>query len=166
MEKEFFYFTPKHLWREMQIEPVNNYDACKLLVETDPIVSDSRYIVKKGSKHYDIIPYLDWMQFLISEKFKNILERENFNGYKCFAADIEGVSDTYFGWLNICEVGPIIKNDWDKEITWFDLKTWHGFDIFHLKDTKMNVCTKEVRDVIERENITNIKFESCIGVEV
>lgn len=165
MEKEFFMFRPKHMWRELQIEPVNEYYSYKLLKETDPIVTDSRYIVKKGSKLYDIVSYENWSQFLISERFKNILEREKYNGYKCFDAYIEGITDVYFGWLNTYGAGPIIKDDWDTHTTWFDIATWHNYDIFHLKGTFMNVCTAEVKEVLERESITNIEFMPCYGVE-
>ena len=77
MEKEFFMFRPKHMWRELQIEPVNEYYSYKLLKETDPIVTDSRYIVKKGSKLYDIVSYENWSQFLISERFKDVMDKIN-----------------------------------------------------------------------------------------
>lgn len=40
----------------------------------------------------------------------------------------------------------------------------NNFDIFHLKDTYMNVCTKEVKEAIEKENISNITFEPCYGI--
>ena len=109
MKKEFFAFWPKHLNRELQIEPIMKYYSYKLLEKTDPIISNSKYTIKKGSKQFDIVTYLDWSQFLISEKFKNILDRNGFNGYECFPAEIVGLSSKYYGWLNINEVGPIIR---------------------------------------------------------
>ena len=141
-----------------------NEKTYKLLERTDPIVSNSRYTIKKGSKLFDIVTYLNWTQFLISEKFKNILERYGFNGYECFPAEIVGLSCNYYGWLNINEVGPIIRDNKDDNIVWFDLRTWNNYDIFHLKDTFMNVCTKEVKDALEKESITNIEFYPCYGV--
>ena len=164
VEQLFFSFGCKHKWREIQIEPVTKYYSYKLLEEVDPIVSDSRYIVKRGTMKYDLMTYQNWSQFLVSKKLKSVLEKYDFNGYKCFPADIEGISETYYGWLNINEVGPIIKEDSDKNLVWFDLNTWNNFDIFHLKDTYMNVCTKEVKEAIEKENISNITFDPCYGI--
>ncbi len=165
MEKEFFAFDAKHLWREIQIAPINDYYTFKLLNESDPIVLDAKYYVKKGTKLYDVVTYEDWSQFLISKRLKDILEREDFNGYKCFSAEIEGVSEEYFGWLNINEVGPVIKKSDDNYIVWFKLNTWHNYDFFHLKGTFRNVCTKKVKEVLEKEGITNIKFRPCYGVK-
>ena len=67
--------------------------------------------------------------------------------------------------MNTYGAGPIIKDDWDTHTTWFDIATWHNYDIFHLKGTFMNVCTAEVKEVLERESITNIEFMPCYGVE-
>ena len=116
VEQLFFSFGCKHKWREIQIEPVTKYYSYKLLEEVDPIVSDSRYIVKRGTMKYDLMTYQNWSQFLVSEKLKSVLEKYDFNGYKCFPTDIEGISETYYGWLNINEVGPIIKEDRDKNL--------------------------------------------------
>ena len=165
MEKIFYGFYPKHQWRELQIEPAVHYYSFKLLEENDPIVSDSRYTVSKGTKPYDIVPYLNWSQFLISERLKNVLEEGRFNGFKCFPAEIEGVTEKYYGWLNINEAGPIVKEDRDADIVWFDLNTWKDYDVFHLKETYTNICTKEVKEAIENAAITNIEFSSkYIGV--
>lgn len=163
MKKEFFTFWPKHLNRELQIEPVMKYYSYKLLEKTDPIISNSKYTIKKGSKQFDIVTYLNWSQFLISEKFKNILDRNGFNGYECFPAEIVGLSSKYYGWLNINEVGPIIRENTNTHIVWFDLRTWKNYDIFHLKDTYMNVCTKEVKEAVEGGALTNIEFCPCYG---
>ena len=48
MEQPFFAFVCEHKWREIQIEPVTKYYSYKRLEEVDPIVSDSRYIVKRA----------------------------------------------------------------------------------------------------------------------
>ncbi len=71
VEQLFFSFGCKHKWREIEIEPVTKYYSYKLLEEVDPIVSDSRYIVKRGTMKYDLITYQNWSQFLISEKLKS-----------------------------------------------------------------------------------------------
>jgi len=164
MEKQFFTFSPKHLFREVQVEPVPKYYSYKLLRETDSIVSNSKYEIKKGSKFYDVLPYVDWSQFLISERFKNILEKNGFNGYKCFPAEIKEGMGAYYGWLNINEVGPIIKEDEKANIVWFDLDTWHDYDIFHLGGTFMDVCTIKVKEILENESITNVEFFPCYGL--
>ena len=65
-EQLYFAFGCEHKWREIQIEPVTKYYTYKLLKENDPIVLDSRYIVKKGTVKYDLMTYQDWSQFLIS----------------------------------------------------------------------------------------------------
>ncbi len=166
MEQIFYGFYAKHQWRELLIEPVIHCYTFKLLEESDPIVSDSRYKVVKGAKQYDVVSYLNWSQFLISERLKKVLEDGGFNGFKCFSADVEGITKQYFGWLNINEAGPIVKEDRDADIVWFDLNTWRGYDIFHLKGTFLNVCTQEVKDVIEGAAISNIEFSTkCIGIK-
>ena len=165
MEKEFYAFGAKHIWAEKRIAPVNDYYTFKLLDESDPIVSDANYYVIKGKKLFDLLTYEDWSQFLISKRLKDVLERERYNGYKCFSTEIEGIADEYFGWLNIAEVGPVIKKTEDNFIVWFDLNTWHNYDFFHLKGTFRNVCTKKVKEVLEQEGITNIEFRPCYGVE-
>ena len=164
MEETFFSFYPKHLSRELQIEPVLKYYSYKLLKKTDPIVLNSKYTIKKGTKQFDIITYFNWSQFLISEKFKNVLEKNEFCGYECFPAEIIGLTCKYFGWLNTSEAGPIVKESRETHEIWFDLKTWNNYDIFHLRDTFMNICTSEVKEMIEKENITNIEFSPCYGI--
>lgn len=163
MEIEFFEFAPKHIRGELQIEPTTKYYSFKLLEDTASIVTNSRYVVKKGNKVFDLVTYLNWSQFLISDKFKKVLENGGFNGYKCFPAHIEGVSDLFYGWLNINEAGPIIKENRDAHVVWFDLNTWNNYDIFHLKNTFMNICTKKVKEAIEEDSITNIEFNPCYG---
>ena len=168
MKTELFYaFYVKHAWREVSIEPIVKHDTFKFLTEKSPIVSDARYKkVKKGTKLYDLLVYATGLDiFLISENLKKILEENNINGYKCFPAkSIEGVDAKYYGWLNTNEAGFVSKicpanyMNTNPEYLVFNLKTWKDYDIFHTKGTLWNICTSEVKGILEKNNVTNIEF--------
>ena len=175
MKTKLFYAFDVNSWRGAKIEPLMKHSTFEWLTEYSPIVSDARYRKVRGNQLCDLLVYATGIPiFLISEKFRNILDENGFNGYKCFPIkSIEGVEATYYGWLNTNESGFVSKiypanyMNTNPEYLVFNLKTWKNYNIFHLKDTLWNICTPEVKSILEKHKITNLKFiPKYIGFEI
>jgi len=177
MKIETYYkFGVKNPWKGAKIEPILKHDKCKILTEDSPLVADARYRKVKGNQLYDLLVYATGPSiFLISERLKNILDSNKFNGYKCFPIkSIEGIDAKYYGWINT-NIGGFISKSFrikTKEQEYIDkniinLKCIQGYDIFHPQDTLFNVCSSQVKNILELNKISNIEFIPIfIGFEI
>ena len=85
MKTKLFYAFDVNSWRGAKIEPLMKHSTFELLTEDSPIVSDARYRKVRGNQLCDLLVYATGIPiFLISEKFRNILDENGFNGYKFF----------------------------------------------------------------------------------
>lgn len=175
MKTKLFYAFDVNSWRGAKIEPLVEHRTFEWFIERSPIVSDARYKKVRGNQLCDLLIYATGRSvFLISERFRSILDDNGFNGYKCFPVkSIEGVDAKYYGWLNTNEAGFVSKiypanyMNTNPEYLVFNLKTWKNYDIFHTKDTFWDICTPEVKSILEKHKITNLKFiPKYIGFEI
>lgn len=160
MSTTFYKF--KGAWKKdvIRIQSLVEYDTLSLISQDSPLVQNSKFKIKQGSKLYDIIHFNDSQNFAISQKVKDILETNEFIGWDCFPILIEDINEKYFAFQNISEAGPILNldaiNRLETDRREFDIKSWNGADIFHLQDTLVNVCTGKVKEILVRENISNL----------
>jgi hypothetical protein len=118
---------------------------------------------------YDLLSFNNCTFEAISFKFKKVLEENGLIKWKCFPIQIESISEQYFVFYDLSVAGNILNlekvNDYEEDIK-FDISTWDGSDIFHLKNTLCTICTEDVKNVLEKNKITNVKFEKCFGITI
>lgn len=158
----FYKFRGAYSKNEARIQADVEYDTQSFLGVETPLVYFNKFKVAQGKTLYDIVEFHDSTNFAISEKLNNILLENNVTGWKSFPIVIDGRNESFYAFQNLSEAGPILNldalNRYETEITEFDIKTWDGSDIFHLKDTGINVCTEKVMELIERNRVSNIKI--------
>ena len=158
------FYTFDGAWKKdcLKIEPIVEYDTLSLLTLDCPIIRNPIFHIKQGKKLFDVIHFNNSQNIAISQRFKEILESNNFNGWSCFPIQIENIKESYYAFQNLSEAGPILNlealNNYETEHTEFDLSTWNNYDIFHLKDTLLNVCAENVYRVLKKEKITNLEL--------
>lgn len=160
MNTTFYKF--KGAWKKdvIRIQSFVEYNTLALISKDSPLVQNSKFKINQGNKLYDIIHFNDSQNFAISQKVKDILESNEFVGWDCFPILIEDINEKYFAFQNISEAGPILNldaiNRLETDRREFDVKSWNGSDIFHLRDTLVNVCTEKVKEVLSKAKITNL----------
>lgn len=158
---EFTTIRLSHKKSEVQIESEKKYD---IYTEDSVIARDfNKFKIYKGSKFFDVIGLVDPWNIAISERFKNLLEDNDINGWKCYPIRIEDYDFKYYIFEVIGKAGIIREYDEDGDriygTTRVETETWDSSDIFHIGDTGIRVCTLKVRNIIENAKITNIEFE-------
>lgn len=121
--------------------------------------------VVKGNKWFDLIPfYGDPINFIISHKMKTLFKENNISGWDCFEIYIDKYSEKKYYVFQITsrEAGKIINldelNNYEDDYIKFDESTWDGSDFFTLKNTGITACTKKVKDLLGKNNITNVEI--------
>lgn len=158
---EFTTIRLAHKKSAVEIESLVKYD----IYSDIPTIlrNNNSFRVFKGSNFYDFIGLVDPWNLAISEKFKNILEKNRITGWKAHPIEIEGVNLNYFILEIIGKAGIIRKYDEDGDriygTTEVDVSSWDGSNLFHIGDTGIRVCTINLIDLIEKEEITNVEFE-------
>jgi len=175
--KDYFEFSEKMIKGELRVTPlddyfINEYDflACKEDPFEEPV-----FVRHMGARVYDVIPSSYPGIYLISRKFVNVLETNNFTGWKTYSARVydkenKRVKD-YYGFRICGKCGPHIES-MSKDVMvefpagefpgkkglFFDPKTYDGSDIFLLKKSTHIIMHYKVKNALEKANITNAEF--------
>ena len=169
MERKFYRFKGAYKQSAIKIIPKikgqNDYDSTAVLSVNSILKEKNIFDVYEGKKLFDIIQFADsTCNFAISKKLKKVLDEGNISGWDCFPIEIEGIQEVYYAFVNTSKAGEILNlNDvinYLTEYREFDISTWNGSSIFYLDKTTLNVCTEEVMNLILKEKITNIEFNS------
>jgi hypothetical protein len=163
MKKKFYTFNSSGKRGVLQIQSEIKYPTLVILGKETELKKNNKFSIDKGKKLFDLIEFADSRHFAISQRFKDCMDINQINGYSTFELIIDGINEKYYGFQNIAEVGPILNQDdlmeMKTESIEFDLSTWDGSEIFHLKDTLLHVCTERVKNIIEENKLTNIEFK-------
>lgn len=164
MEEKLYQFAGAYKRTAIKIQSYEKYNTLSLLSSDDtPLKKNPTFYIKEGKKLFDIVQFNDSMNFAISTKFKMLLEKNKFTGWSSFPIKIDAVTEQYYAFMNVSKAGPILNlealNNYETEFTEFDVSSWDGSDIFHLKDTLLNVCTEKVKMIIEDADISNIEIK-------
>jgi hypothetical protein len=148
----------------IRVSPLADYDVNYALNNETPLIRENIFVVKMGSKWYDIITFLDGSNFAISKKVKELLEEHKITGWDCFPIIIQGAEDKeYYGFQILSKAGRILNLEalfkYEEEFIKFDISTWNGTDIFTLEKTAITACVPKVKELIEKAKITNIGFK-------
>ncbi|WP_111685608.1 hypothetical protein [Winogradskyella tangerina] len=120
-----------------------------------------------GKKMYDRIDFNDGVNFVISERFLKILQKNELTGWKTYPVEIENTDEKYYGFQIIGKSGPLKK---EKQKGFhigyeFDKKSWDGTDFFSPEKTHLRFLSKKAKEVLIDEKITNIEIENIRDIE-
>lgn len=131
-----------------------------------------------GDRLEDMISTSTGILYVISERFKNLLEENNVSGWKTYPVRIKNRNQIeiygYYGFSVIGRAGKeeitkrervIIEDTLFKDPVWYKgfypgFSEWDGSDIFLCKDYLGVIVTKRVHDIIKKEKITGVSFET------
>lgn len=160
----YYRFTTKDQRGAIRIETNIKYDYEDVFIDPT-VLKNGLFNVYKGTKALDLVAYCETVNFAISEKLKTILETHNIKGWSFYPIDIKNLESKYFGFHITGKGGEVTNRDEDgnvpmfKPVEWNEAK-WDGSDIFSIEGTAIKVCTQKVKDILEKEKITNIEFRS------
>ena len=132
-----------------------------------------------SGKRYDDVLGIGYASlYLISDRFREVLEKNNFTGWKCFPVRLfTKKGEEVTGYQGFSVTGRAGRIDREKsEIVYteaptgrqvanykgvhVDLEQWDGSDIFMPDKWFGIVMTRKVREALLAEKITNIRFEN------
>ncbi|NBX81271.1 MAG: hypothetical protein EBQ94_13025 [Flavobacteriales bacterium] len=160
---KFYRISNAYKRSAIQILTTQNFSLSEHIPLDSPMISNNKFIVDSGKKWFDLVGFANsHIHFAISSKFKSILETQNVKGWTCFPIEIDESNDKYYVFQFTSMAGEILNreklNRYEEKLK-FDLNTWDGSGIFTLKGTTIRVCTKDVKEILEKEKITNIEFD-------
>lgn len=169
MKKKFYYIRSLSKKGVIQIAPRVEFEEFELLEKNTPLINNNIFDVTKGKVFYDIIEFSGCLHLAISEKTKKLLIGNLTTGWDCFPIEINNYTEKkYYGFQVLAKAGPITNlekvNNYRAKYIEFQYNSWNGEDIFNLENTLLIVCTTKVKEFLERELISNIKFEECRGI--
>ena len=134
--------------------------------------------IENGKKLRDVLDMRYVSAYLISDRMKNILEKNKITGWKSYPVVIHdkkgGIIEGYNGFSIVGKSGPMdprrqpteyYVRKWDGSVSdrldyiggWFDISTWDGSDIFMLGNSRWIVITERVFKLLKKEKITSIE---------
>lgn len=125
------------------------------------VIENNKFIVDEGNKFFDLIGDQGPLKF-VSEKFKTIFEENKIAGITFYPIIIDGVDLSYY-FYTLVECNSIYEKDEDGDRIYgtfqVDMSSWDGSEIFYLKDSGATVCSLRVKEIIEKNKLSNIEFE-------
>lgn len=145
-----------HLLTDVELDP------CTLLDDSSKLRTNNLMRVDKGKKFYDVLPFAEYLEIAVSDRFIRLLEENEVRGWGSFPLKIDGHTDQqYHAFYPLSQAGPILNRGRDGislDPIIFDESTIQGVDIFTLQGTTLTICTEEVKELIEKAGITNVEF--------
>lgn len=160
---KFYRISNAYKRSAIQIITAQEFSSSSHIPLDSPIIYNNTFTVDIGKKWFDVIGFADsHMHFAISRRFKILLEANKIKGWTCFPIIIEGSNEEYFVFQIVSIAGEILNreklNRYEEKLK-FDINTWDKAGIFTLKNTTTIICTIEVKEILEKEKITNIEFD-------
>ena len=120
-----------------------------------------------GKTMYDKIDFNDGINFVISEYFLKVLSKNELTGWKTYPVEIKNINEKYYGFQIIGKSGPLKeKKQKGFHIGYeFDKTSWEKTDFFSPENTHLKFLSKKAKEVLNRENLTNIEIENIKSIE-
>lgn len=149
----------------IEIEARVDYDDVALKRSPSTIKDNNLFDIYKGKKAFDALPYCDSVNWVFSEKVKNIFEDNNVTGIVFYPIEINKLEEKYFGFYITGKAGKILNvDDMDMppmfEPIEFNVDEWDGSDVFLFENSGMRCITEKVKLLIEENNLSNIELKS------
>ncbi len=163
MNKKIYEFLPDDKKGCIRIEANIEYSSLSMVNSDSPLLNKNVSIKKTiGKNWHDIVQFEDSSFFVVSEKLKQIFDREKISGVELVKVNVTDAPVNYYLPIVKSIAGPILNlealNSYETEKIEFDNSTYDGSNIFSLQDTLLFLCDEIVKKAIDEETITNIKF--------
>lgn len=125
-----------------------------------------------GKRYDDVIRTGFCFFYLISDRFREVLEKNHFTGWKCFPVRIltkkgeevhgyQGLSVTGRAGIIHWERSEVIQDEYSSYYRGIhlDREEWDGSDFFLAKDYWGIFVTKRVKEALLEAKLTNIRFK-------
>ena len=138
-----------------------------------------QYWIRGGRQYKDVLD-TPWLSaYVISDRFRQILEDNNVTGWKSYPVELLDKYDKrisgYNGFCIVGRSGPMnpkgalgdmVGRVPDAELQpykngWFDVDTWDGSDIFLLGNSRWIIITERVYKLLKKEKVASIE---CVRV--
>ncbi|WP_299248414.1 hypothetical protein [uncultured Aquimarina sp.] len=147
----------------IEIEAKVDYDDVALTRAPSTIKDNNVFDIYKGKKAFDAICYCDSVNWVFSERVKNIFEKNNIKGIEFYPIIVNNLKEKYYGYYITGKAGKILNvDDMDMppmfEPIEFDENEWDGSDIFCFKNSGAKYITEKVKLLIEENDLSNIEL--------
>ena len=145
----------------IEIEAKVEYDDVALKRGPSTIKENNQFDIYKGKKAFDAINYCDSVNWVFSEKLKNIFENNNVTGIEFYPIEIAGLDQKYLGYYVTGKAGNVLNTDHMGcipifEPIKFNENEWDGSDVFCFENSGTNYITEKVKLLIEENKLSNI----------
>ena len=131
--------------RQVRLRAEANYDPFRIFPYLQDVKNNNAFCVDEG------------------EKFKDLLESSGVKGVSFIPIKIKDSKLQYYAFV---ETQINSRCDFDSEgdriygTFRIDFTSWNGEEFFYLKGSGATVCSLRVKELIEKNGITNVSFES------
>lgn len=148
----------------IEIKSTVKYDDLELVYGPSTIKDNNKFTIYKGNKPFDCLPYFDSVNWVFSEKVKNLFEKNDVTGIEFYPIEIEGLDVKYFGYYVTGRAGNVLNTDDMDCIPMFEplefnISEWDGSDVFMFTNSTGSFITEKVKDIFKKNNITNLSIE-------
>lgn len=184
--RDFFSFRSKLVMSTVQAHQVEGFDHLNLSKGNYegiqlPVIFKQEY----GKEFKDILDTGTASLYLISDRFKSILEQNNLTGWKTFPIKLyDKKGDEILGYSGFSIIGrcgpisyenaeiiekrrvpngPLVKRYKGENI---DEDRWDGSDFFMPPETFQMFITKKAADILKKEKITNLEMKNTVDIEI
>lgn len=148
--------------RQVRLQKEVVYDPFRIFPNLQSVKDNNIFYVDEGDVFYDFIGDQGPLRF-ISDKFKSLLENYEVKGLSFIPIRIRNSKLQYYTFTE-AQINSICEYDSDGDRIYgtfqVDFTSWNGEEIFYLKDSGATVCSLRIKELIERNNISNVSFES------
>lgn len=147
--------------RQVRLQAEAVYNPFRVFPNLEHIKANNLFYIDEGDIFYDFIGDQGPLRF-ISDKFKSLLETNDVKGLSFIPIRIRDSKLQYYAFTE-AQIDSICEYDSDGDRIYgtfqIDFTSWNGEEFFCLKDSGAIVCSLRVKELIERNNISNIIFE-------
>ncbi len=148
--------------RQVRLQAEVAYDPFLIFPNLQHVKDNNIFHIDEGDVFYDFIGDQGPLRF-ISDKFKNLLENNEVKGVSFIPIKINGSRLQYYALVET-QIDSICEYDSDGDRIYgtfqIDFTSWNGEELFYLKDSGAMVCSLRVKELIVRNNISNVSFEN------
>ncbi len=135
---------------------------------SEKMPSNTTFKITRGKKSFDVIRLDGFTMCFYSQKIIDIISQFVDMSDMCYSINIEGVEGKYYALYNLCKYPFINKNlaILGKEPEFYCVNGIPS-PIFSVDKTYCIVVSNEIKDALEKNKVTNIRFTqaNCCSIE-
>ena len=147
----------------IHIEPRVDYDSAEINKGNLTLKENNEFEITKGTKPFDALSFTYSVNWVFSERVKNIFEENKVTGIEFYLIIINGLEEKYFGYFVTGKAGKITSldsmglPDMFKPYQ-FNKNEWDGSDIFRFENSGGKHFSDKVKNILEENKVTNLEI--------